>query len=262
MKKLLFGVWLLVGLSWATSPLYFKEESPSSYVKNLNKDFKLLYTFDIQKTMEAYDKNFIPYKVYIYNTKYTNALLSKNPLLGNAIPFSVLTYKEDGKTYIVVPNIYYVGLLTGTDTKSLNTLKKIQNTILKDLKFKLPKPSSYQSLPLFVNMSYNMDFKDATTFIKSSLESNDMTIPHQYKTNSVDILYSCNAKWGRYILSDFKDIGAFAPCRVVIYQKSGKTFVSYFNPKAIKYIDKSLKPSTIKALDRLNDILKSSLSGF
>ncbi|MGC8588831.1 MAG: DUF302 domain-containing protein [Hydrogenobaculum sp.] len=262
MKKILFGVGILVGLSWASSPLYFKEVAPSSYVKNLNKDFKLLYTFDIQKTMEAYDKNFIPYKVYIYNTKYTDALLSKNPLLGNAVPFSVLTYKENGKSYIVIPNIYYVGLLTGADAKSLNTLKKIQNTILKDLKFKISKHSSYQSLPLFVNMPYNMDFKDATTFIKSSLESNDMTVPHEYQTKNVDILYSCNAKWGRYILSDFKDIGAFAPCRIVIYQKSNKTFISYFNPKAVQYINKSLKPSTIKALDELNGILKSSLSGF
>lgn len=262
MKKILLSIGLLVGLSWAKGPLYFKEAAPSSYVKNLNRDFKLLYTFDIQKTMEAYDKNFIPYKVYIYNTKYTDTLLSKNPLIGNAVPFSVLTYKENGKSYIVIPNIYYVGLLTGSDAKSLDTLKKIQNTILKDLKFKISKHSSYQSLPLFVNMPYNMDFKDATTFIKSSLESNDMTIPHQYQTSHVDILYSCNAKWGRYILSDFKDIGAFAPCRIVIYQKSNKTFISYFDPKAIKYINKSLKPSTLKALDMLNGILKSSLSGF
>ncbi|WP_163280142.1 DUF302 domain-containing protein [Klebsiella aerogenes] len=45
----------------------------------------------------------------------------------------------------------------------------------------------------------------------------------------MDILYSCNALWGWFILSDFKDIGAFAPCGIVIYQKEGKTFVSYFN---------------------------------
>jgi uncharacterized protein (DUF302 family) len=263
MKKILFGVGLLIGAGLAyANPIYFKEEAPASYIKNLNKAFKLLYIFDIQKTMEAYDKNFIPYKVYIYNTKYTNKLLEKNPLIGNALPFSVLTYKENGKSYIVVPNIYYVGLLIGYDTKSLKTLKDIQNTILKDLKFNISKPSSYQSLALFVNMPYNMDFNDAKTFIKSSLESNNMTIPHQYQTKNVDILYSCNAKWGRYILSDFKDIGAFAPCRIVIYQKEGKTFVSYFNPKVVSFLDKNLKPSTLKAIDKLNGILKSSLSGF
>ncbi len=262
MKKIMLCTLLLAGISQAGGFLYFKEEAPGSYVKNLDKDFKLLYTFDIQKTMEAYDKNFIPYKVYIYNTKYTDALLQRNPLLGNTIPFSVLTYKENGKSYIVVPNIYYVGLLLGADTKSLKTLKNIEHTILKDLKFKPPKVSSYQSLALFVNMPYNMDFDNATTFIKSSLESNDMTVPHEYKTKNVDIMYSCNAKWGRYILSDFKDLGAFAPCRIIVYEKSGKTFVSYFNPEAVKSIDTNLKPSTLKALDKLNDILKSSLSGF
>lgn len=89
-----------------------------------------------------------------------------------------------------------------------------------------------------------------------------MTVPHQYQTKNVDILYSCNAKWGRYILSDFKDIGAFAPCRIVIYQKEGKTFVSYFNPEVVSSLDKNLKPSTLKAIDKLNGILKSSLSGF
>jgi hypothetical protein len=80
MKKISFGVGLLIGVGLAyANPIYFKEVAPASYIKNLNKDFKLLYIFDIQKTMEAYDKNFIPYKVYIYNTKYTNKLLEKIP---------------------------------------------------------------------------------------------------------------------------------------------------------------------------------------
>ncbi len=264
MRKFLFLLLFVFGFSYATNfSLYYKRSihHPDNTLKRLNKDFKLLYTFDIQKTMQAYNKDFIPYKVYIYNTKYTDELLSKYKELGNTLPFSVLIYQKDGVNYIVIPNIYYVSILLGVDNKSLKTIDKIQKTLLKDTNMH-PSNISYTSISLFTIKPYNMDFNDASTFIKSSLESNGMTVPHEYKTKDEDIIYSCNAKWGSFILSDFKDIGVFAPCRVIVYSKDGKTYVSYFNPQALNYLNKNLKPSSIDAIKQLNNIIQNSISGF
>ena len=198
MKKLLLLSFAIFGFSYgfklsvnngSNQPLYYKKsithEKP--ILNNLNKDFKLLYVFDIQKTMQAYDKNFIPYKVYIYNTKYTDELLEKHKELGNALPFSVLIYQDDGAKYIVIPNIKYEGMVLGIDNKSLKTLNEIQEDILKDVDIK-NQNQNYKSIPIFITKAYNMDFNDAVVFIKSSLESNGMTVPHKYKIKNEDIL--------------------------------------------------------------------------
>ncbi len=262
---LIFG--FCYGFSLATnrnsSFLYYKKPAKheNALLKRLKKDFKLLYTFDIQKTMQAYDKDFIPYKVYIYKSQYTDELLQKYPALGNTLPFSVLTYTYQGNSYVVIPNIPYVASIIGVSSKDMEKINYIQSKLLKDLNIN-PNTTIYKSIPLFVIKPYNMDFNDAKTFIKSSLESNGMAIPHEYKTKTEDIMYSCNAKWGSFILSDFKDVGVFAPCRVIVYKKSDKTYISYFNPEALNYLSKSLKPTTIDAIKHLNEIIQNSISGF
>lgn len=95
---------------------------------------------------------------------------------------------------------------------------------------------------MFIVHESKLGFDETVTAIEQSVKDNKWSMPHLYDLQAtmtkhgftvkpVKIFSLCKPEHAHEILNDDKvrDVSALMPCRVAVYEKDGKTFVSMLN---------------------------------
>lgn len=108
---------------------------------------------------------------------------------------------------------------------------------------------------IFVEYESKLGFAETVDAIKASAIKHEWALPHEYdlqatmKKNNfevapVKVISLCSPKHAYKILSgiDERKATAVMPCRVSVYEKDGKTYVSMLNAGLLsKFMDKKIK---------------------
>ncbi len=108
---------------------------------------------------------------------------------------------------------------------------------------------------MFLEYESNMDFDQTVEAIITSAKNNNWSMPHQYdlqatmkknnfEVNPVKVFSICKPEHAYKILSgnDERIASALMPCRISVYEKDGKTYISMLNAGLFsKFMDKKTK---------------------
>ena len=121
---------------------------------------------------------------------------------------------------------------------------------------------------MFLEYESNMDFDQTVEAITTSAKQNNWTVPHMYDlqatmkknnydVNPVKVFSLCNPEHAYKILSgkDERIATALMPCRISVYEKDGKTYISMLNAGFFsKFMDKKIK-NVIGMVSKENEML-------
>lgn len=95
---------------------------------------------------------------------------------------------------------------------------------------------------MFVVHESKLDFDETVETITQSAKDNEWSMPHQYdlqatmkkhnlEVNPVKVFSLCKPEHAYQILNsdEVRSVSALMPCRVAVYEKDGKTYVSMLN---------------------------------
>lgn len=108
---------------------------------------------------------------------------------------------------------------------------------------------------MFVVNESKLGFEETVAAIEQSAKDNQWSMPHQYDlqatmkkhgftVNPVKVFSLCKPEHAYQILSSDNDrlVSALMPCRVAVYEKEGKTYVSMLNSGLFsKFMGKKVK---------------------
>lgn len=111
------------------------------------------------------------------------------------------------------------------------------------------------SKKMFVVMESKYSFSETIEHLEESVAENKWSIPHRYdlratlegkslKVDSVNVFSLCNPKFAYEILNsdDNRLVSAIMPCRVSVYEKDGKTYISMLNSDLFaRFLGKEVK---------------------
>ena len=123
---------------------------------------------------------------------------------------------------------------------------------------------------MFVVEESKFDFEETVDAIVESVESKDWTISHIYDLQAslkkkdfdvapVFVISLCNPPYANKILGTDEDrmVSAMMPCRVAVYEKDGKTYVSMLNAELFaRFLSKNAKQTIVETSEETIDILK------
>jgi uncharacterized protein (DUF302 family) len=165
------------------------------------------------------------------------------------------------------------GFAKGASTKSIEQNHKIVVLTLKFQKLKMKKGLTFifgalsgavltllviiVVLPnqMFVEHESKLGFDETVAAIEQSVKDNNWSMPHQYNLQAtlskhgftvapVKVLSLCKPEHAHEILKSDKErpLSAMMPCRVSVYEKDGKTYVSMMNSGFLsKFMGKTAK---------------------
>lgn len=95
---------------------------------------------------------------------------------------------------------------------------------------------------MFIVHESKLGFDETVEVITNSVKENNWSMPHQYdlqatmkkhgfEVNPVIVFSLCKPEHAHQILSDdaVRNVSSLMPCRVAVYEKGGKTYVSMLN---------------------------------
>lgn len=111
------------------------------------------------------------------------------------------------------------------------------------------------SKKVFVVMESKYGFSQTIEHLEESVTENKWSIPHRYdlqatlkgkglQVDSVNVFSLCNPRFAYEILNsdDNRLVSAIMPCRVSVYEKDGKTYVSMLNSDLFaRFLGKEVK---------------------
>ncbi len=125
---------------------------------------------------------------------------------------------------------------------------------------------------VFVVMESKYGFSQTIEHLEESVAENKWSVPHRYdlratleskglQVDSVNVFSLCNPKFAYEILSsdDNRLVSAIMPCRVSVYEKDGKTYISMLNSglfgrflgKEVKEVLETASSENMKILEPL-----------
>lgn len=116
----------------------------------------------------------------------------------------------------------------------------------------------------------NKTFEQALKEIETAAEKHSFRVQHVHYVSDVlrekgfeihrySIIELCNPKFAYAVLSKDKNFGAILPCKILLYEKEGKLFVS--SPKPVEMVEK-LGMNEIKEIaQQVEQIIKDIILG-
>lgn len=126
---------------------------------------------------------------------------------------------------------------------------------------------------MFIEKESKLGFQETVDAIVESATENRWSVSHQYdlqatmKKNGfevapVTVLSLCNPQYAHLVLegTDDRVVSALMPCRVSVYEKNGKTYVSMLNAPIFsrflgKKIDEVMSATTLENLKIIEPVL-------
>lgn len=126
---------------------------------------------------------------------------------------------------------------------------------------------------IFTVYESEMGFDETVEAVSRSVEEKGWTIPHQYnlqatmqnnnlESGPVIIMSLCNPGYGHKVITDEKSrkASALLPCRVAIYEKDGKTFISMLNNDLLsKFMSKNVNNALVEATRENEEIIENAI---
>lgn len=123
---------------------------------------------------------------------------------------------------------------------------------------------------MFVVEESKYNFEETVDAIVESAEINNWTISHIYDLQAslkkknfdvapVYVVSLCNPPYANNILSSDNDrmVSAMMPCRVAVYEKGGKTYISMLNSELFAlFLSKNAKQTIVETSEETIEILK------
>lgn len=127
---------------------------------------------------------------------------------------------------------------------------------------------------MFVVNESKFDFEETLKIIEESAAENHWSIPHQYDLQAtmnkngfnvqpVKVISLCKPEHAFQILStnNVRKISALMPCRVAVYEKEGKTYVSMLNAGLLSKflgnkVSEVMNAASSENLDILEPVIK------
>jgi uncharacterized protein (DUF302 family) len=123
---------------------------------------------------------------------------------------------------------------------------------------------------MFVVEESKFNFEETVDAIVESAEVNDWTVSHIYDLQAslkkknfdvapVYVISLCNPPFANKILSSDDDrmVSAMMPCRVAVYEKGGKTYISMLNAELFaRFLSKNAKQTIVETSEETIEILK------
>jgi len=123
---------------------------------------------------------------------------------------------------------------------------------------------------MFVTEESKFSFEETVDAIVESAEVSEWTVSHIYdlqaslkkksfEVNPVNVISLCNPPYANNILGTDNDrmVSAMMPCRVAVYEKGGKTFVSMLNAELFApFLSKNAKQTIVATSKETIEILK------
>lgn len=123
---------------------------------------------------------------------------------------------------------------------------------------------------MFVVEESKYNFEETVDAIVESAEVNNWTISHIYDLQAslkkknfdvapVYVISLCNPPYANSILSSDDDrmVSAMMPCRVAVYEKGGKTYISMLNAELFAlFLSKNAKQTIVETSEETIEILK------
>lgn len=121
---------------------------------------------------------------------------------------------------------------------------------------------------MFVVKESKLSFEDTVVAIEKSAKEHQWSLPHQYDlqatmkkhgfdVNPVKVFSLCKPEHAYQILSDnnIRNVSALMPCRIAVYEKDGKAYVSMLNSGFFsKFLGKKVK-TVMGAASTENELL-------
>jgi uncharacterized protein (DUF302 family) len=123
---------------------------------------------------------------------------------------------------------------------------------------------------MFVVEESKYNFEETVDAIVESAEINNWTISHIYDLQAslkkknfdvapVYVVSLCNPPYANNILSSDNDrmVSSMMPCRVAVYEKGGKTYISMLNSELFAlFLSKNAKQTIVETSEETIEILK------
>lgn len=130
--------------------------------------------------------------------------------------------------------------------------------------------SSIMPQKMFVVEESKFSFEETVNTIVETAEENEWTVSHIYDLQAslkkknfdvapVYVLSLCNPKYANNILGTDDDrlVSAMMPCRVAIYEKGQKTYISMLNAELFaRFLSKNAKQTIVDTSEETLEILK------
>ena len=123
---------------------------------------------------------------------------------------------------------------------------------------------------MFVVEESKLNFEETVNAIVESAEDNDWTVSHIYDLQAslkkknfdvapINVISLCNPPYANKILGTDEDrmVSAMMPCRVAVYEKAGKTYISMLNAELFaRFLSKNAKQTIIETSEETIEIFK------
>lgn len=123
---------------------------------------------------------------------------------------------------------------------------------------------------MFVAEESKFSFEETVNTIVETAEKNEWTVSHIYDLQAslkkknfdvapVYVLSLCNPKYANNILGtdDDRVVSAMMPCRVAVYEKGEKTYISMLNAELFaRFLSKNAKQTIVDTSEETLEILK------
>lgn len=123
---------------------------------------------------------------------------------------------------------------------------------------------------MFVVEESNFNFEETVNTIVETAEDNEWTVSHIYDLQAslkkknfdvtpVYVLSLCNPKYANNILGtdDDRVVSAMMPCRIAVYEKGEKTYISMLNAELFaRFLSKNAKQTIVDTSKETLEILK------
>ncbi|SHF28839.1 Uncharacterized conserved protein, DUF302 family [Mariniphaga anaerophila] len=123
---------------------------------------------------------------------------------------------------------------------------------------------------IFTESESKLNFEETVEAVVESAEAKGWTISHIYdlqasllkkgfEVNPVYVLSLCSPEYAKNVLGtdDDRHVSAMMPCRVSVYQKGGKTYISMLNAELFSpFLSKNAKRTIVGAANETTAILK------
>lgn len=130
--------------------------------------------------------------------------------------------------------------------------------------------SSIVPQKMFVVEESNFNFEETVNTIVETAEDNEWTVSHIYDLQAslkkknfdvtpVYVLSLCNPKYANNILGtdDDRVVSAMMPCRIAVYEKGEKTYISMLNAELFaRFLSKNAKQTIVDTSKETLEILK------